>query len=89
MPRHNAPHSKRPYYPFQRFGPVEPRPYPFGPLLEALRTTHGAFAKRHGVSGRDVKVMVEQGLTEYQADKYAIRAGLHPGDVWPDLWWAA
>ena len=29
------------------------------------------------------------GLTWAEADRSAIRAGLHPATVWPDLWWSA
>jgi len=40
-----------------------------------------------GVTARTVWRWRSTGLTELQADRAAIAAGLHPGTVW-DTWWA-
>ncbi len=45
-------------------------------------------ARSLGVSTRTVWRWRSTGLTELQADRAAIAAGLHPGTVW-DTWWAA
>lgn len=66
----------------------QPRPYALQALLERLHLTPGQWAARWRVSGRDLKRYMDEGLTEYQADRYASREGLHPGDIWM-RWWAA
>ena len=43
-------------------------------------------AQRLGVTTRTVWRWRSAGLTELQADRAAIAAGLHPGTVW-DTWW--
>ena len=69
-------------------GRKQPRPFLLQSLLDQLQTKPSTWASRWGVSGTDLKRYMAEGLTEYQADRYAVRAGLHPGDVWPE-WWAA
>ncbi len=44
-------------------------------------------AMRLGVSARTVWRWRASGLTELQADRVAVAAGLHPGSVW-DTWWS-
>ena len=44
-------------------------------------------ARSLGVTTRTVWRWRSAGLTELQADRAAIAAGLHPGTVW-DTWWA-
>lgn len=46
-----------------------------------------AIARSLGVTTRTVWRWRSTGLTELQADRAAIAAGLHPGNVW-DTWWA-
>ena len=33
------------------------------------------------------RLMKQGGMTERQADKRACRLGLHPGDIWSELYW--
>lgn len=42
-----------------------------------------------GVHRCTVERAKRDGLTAERADKWAIKLGLHPGAVWPDLWWEA
>lgn len=65
----------------------EPRPYPVQALLEAADATVGVLAQRCGVPDRTLYRWLDLGLTEGQVDELAVRAGLHPGEVWP-AWWA-
>lgn len=64
----------------------EPRPYPVEQLLEAADATVATLAQRCGVPDRTLYRWCDQGLTEGQADELAVRAGLHPGEVWPSWW---
>jgi hypothetical protein len=63
------------------------RRWPLTPLLEQVGGTHSMLVKRGGVSGRDVARAAELGLSDRQADHWALRCGLHPAMVWPG--WAA
>ncbi len=70
------------------FGPKDaPRSFPLEDLQEFLRVRSVEdTAERLHVSARTV-ARLRAGLTEWQADEYAIRAGLHPGTVW-EGWWS-
>lgn len=64
--------------------PLADRPYPFEALREAMACqTPGDVGRRLGVSGRDLYDAVDHGLSDVLADRWAIRAGLHPELVWP------
>ncbi len=64
-----------------------PRVYPAGPLFEAAgATTQTKLASLLGVSGTQVKQITAEGLTDVQADRYAVRLGLHPLEVWGLAW---
>lgn len=70
------------------FGPKDaPRTFPLEPLQEFLgvRSVEDTAERLH-VSTKTVW-RLRAGLTEWQADEYAIRAGLHPGTVW-ECWWS-
>lgn len=67
--------------------PGAPRPYDLASLVERAGTA-GAhqLAARLRVSGSTLLDLAVFGLTEDQADVFATRVGLHPGEVWP-RWW--
>lgn len=67
-----------------------PQRWPLGPLVEAVANdTRRGRGRIHdvalclGVSGESVRSAAEFGLTDEQADRWAIRCGLHPAYVWP------
>lgn len=45
---------------------------------------HGTLAQVLGVSGSTLTKYRSNGLTAKQADRLAVRAGLHPGNIWSD-----
>ncbi|HEY1119917.1 MAG TPA: hypothetical protein VGE43_19535 [Acidimicrobiales bacterium] len=70
--------------------PLEPRPWPLQPLLDASGLTRGQIARAVGVSGSTVVYAATHGLTDWQADAWANRLGLvHPAVVWGWDEWAA
>jgi len=62
------------------------RPWPLKPLLDASGLTHSALARRVGVSGSTILAAGERGLTDVQADEWAIAVGTHPLMVWGWAW---
>jgi len=60
--------------------------WPLQPLLDANGLTRAALARRLGVSGSTVMAAGERGLTDFQADEWAIRLGIHPLMVWGWAW---
>ena len=58
--------------------------YPLAALVAASGLTESALARRVGLSGSTLKAARERGLVERAADRYAVRAGLHPAQVWDD-----
>ena len=61
----------------------EPRPWPLQPLLDKTRCTLHELMERCGVAGTTVTRAAERGLTDRQADWWAVRCGYHPGEVFP------
>lgn len=61
------------------------RRYPLAALVEASRVSESALARMVGLSGSTLKRAREMGLTESAADRYALRAGLHPHLIWPEM----
>ena len=63
-----------------------PEPLGLGPryqvrdLADRMGLTPSQAAQRLGISGRDV----HRGLSETQADRFAVLAGMHPLEVWPE-----
>lgn len=49
-------------------------------------TGYTLLAFRLGVTRRTIQRLANTGLTDRQADHYAIRAGLHPAWIWPEWW---
>jgi hypothetical protein len=76
------------------------RRYPVEPLAHRLGITlgepgrpdddtlhgHQALAARLQISVATARRIADAGLTEVQADRAAIRLGLHPANLWP-TWW--
>ena len=62
-----------------------PAIWPIKPLLDATGltlVTH--FARRVKANGQTARRAYTKGLTDRQADQWAIRLGYHPGEIWPD-----
>ena len=62
------------------------RPWPLQPLLDACGISRTALARRVGVSGSTIVAAGERGLTDAQADEWAIALGTHPLMVWGWAW---
>jgi hypothetical protein len=60
--------------------------WPLRPLLDTCGLTASALARRVGVSATVVKVAARDGLSDHQADRWAIRIGSHPLLVWGWAW---
>ena len=59
------------------------RRWPLEPLLEAVGGRRAVVFECR-VSGATVDRWAEVGLSDYQADRSACRAGLNPSAIWPD-----
>lgn len=59
------------------------RRYPLDALAAAAGMSEAALGRAVGLSGSTLKKAREWGLVADAADRYAIRAGLHPAEVWP------
>jgi len=62
--------------------------FPLAPLLAMLELSQSQLSNMYGVGGQSLKRWRECGLTVEAADRLAVRAGLHPAEVWPE-WWTA
>ncbi len=57
--------------------------WPFEPLRQAAgETTLVSLAEQVGVSPRTIWRWQKRGLTDFQADRAAVRLGLHPSLLW-------
>lgn len=69
--------------------------YPLEPLATALNIDLAGedptaqLAMRIGVARRAVQEARRMGLSDLQADLWAITVGLHPGAIWGRIWWDA
>lgn len=59
--------------------------YPLADLVRASGLSEAALARKVRLAGSTLKLARERGLTEAAADRYAVRAGLHPLEVWPEM----
>jgi hypothetical protein len=59
--------------------------YPLQALVAASGLTEAELGRRVGLSGSTLKHVREHGLAERSADRYAVRAGMVPSAVWPEL----
>lgn len=65
-----------------------PRIYPAQPLIDAAREPNDyTLMHRLGISGYTLVTARAEGLTEVQADTWAVRLGWHPSNIWPNEWW--
>lgn len=60
-----------------------PRRYPLEPLAATAGLTVAEVLKRCGCAGGQWAKYKEEGISEKTADRYAVRLGLLPSDVWP------
>lgn len=60
------------------------RRYPFADLAAAMRMSEHAAAVQLGLSGSTEQTYRRDGLSEKVADRLAVKAGLHPVNVWVD-----
>jgi len=65
---------------------AESHTWPLQPLLDACGLTHTALAHQLGLSGGAIVTARRRGLTDPQADEWAIGVGLHPLAVWGWAW---
>lgn len=76
--------GSRPYWP--RPAPSGPR-FPLAPLLAAVGDDdHTRLAALVGVTDRQVRRAVVDGLNPITADRWAVANGLHPSTVWSNWW---
>jgi Bacterial regulatory proteins, gntR family len=66
--------------------PTDGLGWPLQPLLDACQLTATAMGRHLGVGGATVNRTAHTGLSDHQADEWAIRLGLHPLMVWGWAW---
>jgi len=59
--------------------------YPFAPLAAAMGMSENGAARALGLSGSSYKQYRSAGVSELVGDRLAVRAGLHPYEVWPEM----
>lgn len=64
---------------------VERRTYPIEPLLEATGMTMSQLAQALGIGGPEYRRYRDEGMTRDVAERKALKAGLHPYEVWLDM----
>lgn len=60
-----------------------PRPYPFAELEAAAGGSASCLCRLLRISWATLGRLRSAGLSEEQADRFAVRLGLHPAEVWP------
>ena len=60
------------------------RPWPMQPLLDQSGVTTRRVCRALHISGTRFALLTAEGLTDWEADRAAIRLGLLPHLVWPD-----
>ena len=60
--------------------------WPLQPLLDACQLTATAMGRCLGIGGATVSRAARSGLSDHQADEWAIRLGFHPLMVWGWAW---
>lgn len=61
------------------------RRYDFSVLAEAMGATEAQAARTLGFSGSTEQKYRREGMSAVVADHAAVRAGLHPFNVWPEM----
>ena len=59
--------------------------YPIEPLAAAMGESPASLGRLLGLSGSSWKDARDNGLSEKRADRYAVRAGFHPYEIWPEM----
>lgn len=59
--------------------------YPVAPLAALMGSTQWMALDRLGVTGSHAQDYIRRGMSEKVADRVAIKAGLHPYVVWPEM----
>lgn len=59
--------------------------YPLAALASAVGLSEHALCVRLGISGTTMQVLRRDGVSELQADRYAVRLNLHAYSVWPEM----
>lgn len=59
--------------------------YPFAPLAAAMGLSENQAIIRLGVNGRMGQQYRHEGMSERVADRLAVKAKLHPFEVWPEM----
>lgn len=67
-----------------RANPGEPR-YPLGELAAAVGVTVARLGRDLGLSGKTMQEYRQRGVSAVVADRLAVRCGLDPYVVWPEL----
>lgn len=58
--------------------------YPLAPLMDAAGiATMAELRLSFPMGGTTYRQVIDEGLSEVQADRWAVRLGLHPTEVWP------
>lgn len=61
------------------------RRYPLGRLMEAAQIpTMVALRRVFPMNGTEYRRVIDEGLTEWKAERWAVRLRLLPEEVWPD-----
>lgn len=60
--------------------------YPLEPLAARSGLPRHQLAIRINASNLSMHRYERDGLTIWQADRFAVRLGFHPANVWPDWW---
>lgn len=63
-----------------------PRRYPLADLAEAMRESYNQACERLGIGGAERnRIDADGGLSLDRAERIALKAGLHPWNVWPEM----
>jgi Bacterial regulatory proteins, gntR family len=70
-------------------GPAPPASgrWPLTALLGASGLSRNGLARQLRLAGHTVRTASRRGLSDVQADRWAVRLGLHPVEVWGSSWY--
>src|SRR5262245_1314694 len=61
--------------------------WPLTPLLAASGMSRNGLARQLRLAGHTLRTASRRGLSDVQADRWAVRLGLHPVEVWGSSWY--
>src|SRR5262245_6674250 len=61
--------------------------WPLTALLAASGVSRNGLARQLRLAGHTLRTASRQGLSDVQADRWAVRLGLHPVEVWGSSWY--